>query len=167
MLLFVASLSCKYLIMAPRVSYYAVRKGRIPGVYSTWAEAEQQVTGYSSACFKKFSSEREALSFIHGHDGESQGGAAISNTKPKGTQCYTSIYIYTDGSCKLNSNVANNNCRAGWGAVITKRSAEFLACDETLVDELYGPVVTDSSSLYYLGAEYGHLSTKHNNLYIN
>lgn len=35
-------------------AYYAVARGRLPGVYSTWAECEQQVKGFSGACYKKF-----------------------------------------------------------------------------------------------------------------
>ena len=29
--------------------YYAVRKGRIPGIYRTWSECQKQVTGYPGA----------------------------------------------------------------------------------------------------------------------
>ena len=32
--------------------YYAVRKGRIPGIYRTWSECQKQVTGYPGAVFK-------------------------------------------------------------------------------------------------------------------
>ena len=34
--------------------YYAVRKGRIPGIYRTWSECQKQVTGYPGAVFKGF-----------------------------------------------------------------------------------------------------------------
>jgi len=33
---------------------YAVQKGFIPGVYSSWNEAQKQINGYSSAVYKKF-----------------------------------------------------------------------------------------------------------------
>ena len=37
--------------------YYAVRKGRIPGIYRTWSECQKQVTGYPGAVFKGFVTE--------------------------------------------------------------------------------------------------------------
>lgn len=47
------------------MSYYAVRVGRIPGIYSTWADCQAQVSGYSGAEFKKFSTREAALEFIN------------------------------------------------------------------------------------------------------
>ena len=31
------------------MKYYAVKEGRVPGVYTTWAECEAQVKGYPGA----------------------------------------------------------------------------------------------------------------------
>ena len=45
--------------------YYAVRKGRVPGIYRTWSECQKQVTGYPGAVFKGFVTEEEAQSFLH------------------------------------------------------------------------------------------------------
>ena len=44
--------------------YYAVKIGRIPGIYQTWAEAEPQVKGYAGAIYKSFSTMDEAEHFI-------------------------------------------------------------------------------------------------------
>ncbi|WP_423189768.1 viroplasmin family protein [Alkalibacterium sp. f15] len=44
--------------------YYAVKKGRNPGVYTTWPEAQKQVTGYTNAQFKSFQTKNEAQAFI-------------------------------------------------------------------------------------------------------
>ncbi|MFO8069592.1 MAG: ribonuclease H family protein [Alkalibacterium sp.] len=44
--------------------YYAVKKGRNPGVYTTWPEAQNQVSGYANAQFKSFQTESEAKAFI-------------------------------------------------------------------------------------------------------
>lgn len=41
--------------------YYAVKVGRTPGIYATWAEAQKQITGYPNAVFKGFATEAEAL----------------------------------------------------------------------------------------------------------
>ena len=44
--------------------YYAVKKGRTPGIYNTWAECQEQVKGYSNAQFKKFKTVEEAEAYI-------------------------------------------------------------------------------------------------------
>ena len=33
------------------MSYYAVQKGHHPGVYTTWDECKQQVSGFSGAVY--------------------------------------------------------------------------------------------------------------------
>ncbi|XP_036364736.1 ribonuclease H1 isoform X2 [Octopus sinensis] len=43
--------------------FYAVKKGRVPGVYETWTECQEQINGFYGAKFKKFSTEEEALAF--------------------------------------------------------------------------------------------------------
>lgn len=45
-------------------SFYAVVRGRVPGVYKTWPECEKQVKGFANARYKKCKSEAEALTFI-------------------------------------------------------------------------------------------------------
>lgn len=37
-----------------KAMYYAVKRGRKPGVYCSWNEAELQVKGYPGAIYKKF-----------------------------------------------------------------------------------------------------------------
>lgn len=44
--------------------YYAVKKGRTPGIYTTWPEAQKQVSGYTNAQFKSFQTKDEAQAFI-------------------------------------------------------------------------------------------------------
>jgi hypothetical protein len=84
------------------------------------------------------------------------------------------IVIYTDGSCKGNANVAVKACPAGWGlaalsvgavaadgltvpSVSTQQSQSQSQSELPLVliDELYGPVVTQPEDPYYMGATVG------------
>ena len=44
--------------------YYAVKTGKKVGVFETWAECKEQVTGFSGAKYKKFGTLDEALDFI-------------------------------------------------------------------------------------------------------
>ena len=47
-----------------RPNFYAVARGRRPGVYRTWKECEKQVHGFPKACHKGFQTEREAEDFV-------------------------------------------------------------------------------------------------------
>lgn len=46
------------------VNYYAVAKGKSPGIYLLWSECEEQVKGFSGAIYKKFKSRQLAIDFI-------------------------------------------------------------------------------------------------------
>lgn len=45
--------------------FYAVRCGRKPGIYKTWAECEKQIHKFPGSIFKKFSSMEEAMAFAN------------------------------------------------------------------------------------------------------
>ena len=44
--------------------FYAVKVGKIPGIYSTWNECEAQVKGVSGAKYKSFATLKEAEEFL-------------------------------------------------------------------------------------------------------
>ncbi len=48
--------------------FYAVKVGKIPGIYGTWSEAEEQVKGFPGAVYKSFSTEEEAIRYISCED---------------------------------------------------------------------------------------------------
>lgn len=48
------------------MKYYAVKEGKRPGVYTTWADCEAQVKGYPGADYKKFNNEEDARLFVYG-----------------------------------------------------------------------------------------------------
>ena len=45
------------------MKYYAVKKGRHPGIYNTW-ETSNEVDHFKDAKFKSFDSKKEALSLF-------------------------------------------------------------------------------------------------------
>ena len=45
------------------MSFYAVRFGRIPGIYTSWNECKKQVSGFKGAIYKKFSKKTDAITF--------------------------------------------------------------------------------------------------------
>ena len=46
-------------------NYYAVAKGRIPGIYLNWDDCLSQVKKFKGALYKKTCSENEAIQYIH------------------------------------------------------------------------------------------------------
>lgn len=81
--------------------FYAVRIGRIPGVYTTWEACRQQVEGYPGAVYKSFPGRAEAESYVRG-DEEGKGPGDDE----------TLLEAYVDGSY----NIATGEF--GYGAVL-------------------------------------------------
>lgn len=46
--------------------FYAVKVGKTPGIYETWADCQTQINGYSGAVYKGFATREEAAAFISG-----------------------------------------------------------------------------------------------------
>src|SRR5277367_4049607 len=44
--------------------FYGVAKGRNPGVYTDWATAQEQITGWKFPKYKKFATREEAEKFV-------------------------------------------------------------------------------------------------------
>lgn len=55
--------------------FYAVKSGKIPGIYANWNECEKQVKGFKGAKFKKFNTQQEAAEFVN--PGGGTGGLKI------------------------------------------------------------------------------------------
>jgi len=66
--------------------YYAVKLGRIPGIYKTWSECRLQTDGYSGAVFKSFKTESDAKSFCG------------LQSKSDSSDLNNVLEIFTDGS---------------------------------------------------------------------
>ena len=71
---------------------------------------------------------------------------------------YASLHIYTDGSCSMNT-ASRLNRVAGWGVAIYMTQTNIIGTtdhvtttEESSLTELFGSVVTDSKSPFFLGA---------------
>ena len=51
--------------MAKAKKYYAVRKGLVPGIYTSWGECQQNINGFSGAEYKGFFTKEEADAFLN------------------------------------------------------------------------------------------------------
>ena len=77
--------------------YYALRKGRNPGIYYSWEECKAQIHKYSGAIFKSFESYEEAEEYINNYN---------NNYKSNYNSNYNSIYKrnYNNNSNYINKN---------------------------------------------------------------
>src|SRR5205809_702614 len=48
--------------------YYAVRKGRQPGIYQDWESCKAQVDGFAGAQYKSFSTREDAAQYMAGQN---------------------------------------------------------------------------------------------------
>jgi ribonuclease HI len=73
--------------------FYAVRVGRVPGIYNDWKSTEQQINKFPGAIFKSFSTYGEAETFITGNVKPYQILQQVN---------YNLLIGYTDGSSVKN-----------------------------------------------------------------
>ncbi|KAI5367895.1 Putative ribosomal protein L9/RNase H1 [Septoria linicola] len=74
------------------LKFYAVRTGKTPGIYHTWAECLDQVRGFPKAMFKSFTSLTDAEKFVN-----NEGDARPSTvTKWYGVQAGRNPGVYTN-----------------------------------------------------------------------
>jgi len=96
------------------MKYYAVKKGRIPGVYETWDDCKKQVDGFSGAEHKSFHTYEEAAKFVESstnEDFEFSDDKEKDNEPQKNT---AEVIAYTDGSYDPGSKIFS------YGVVIIK-----------------------------------------------
>ncbi|RPD56755.1 ribonuclease H-like protein [Lentinus tigrinus ALCF2SS1-6] len=66
---------------ASKPGFYAVARGRVPGVYSTWGECQQQVSGFTGNKHQKFPTLEQAKAYLAQHgatNGNSTSAASSS-----------------------------------------------------------------------------------------
>lgn len=77
--------------MAKKV--YAVRNGRKPGIYQTWAQCQEQIRGFSGAVFKGFPTLAQAEEYM-----KLPSGAQSPNEPADKDSVETEAAAYVDGS---------------------------------------------------------------------
>ena len=97
--------------------YYAVAKGRKPGVYESWAECEEQIKGYSGASYKAFKERIDAFKFYE--DAVCEHGYLRAEEPVTPAKQNKGIEIYVDGSYK--------DGQYAWGYVIYDNGVEVHA----------------------------------------
>ncbi|CAI5760546.1 unnamed protein product [Candida verbasci] len=67
--------------------FYAVAKGRKPGIYNNWTDCQNQVNKFPNAKYKKFNTYEEAKSFVDNN------GNTIQQNKPATQHVTTSVLM--------------------------------------------------------------------------
>jgi ribonuclease HI len=111
------------------MSFYAVKKGRVPGIYLTWNECEKQVVGFSGAQYKKFLTEDHAKQFI-------DGSVPVVAKPNSGIQV-----VYTDGACENNQKSKTGGAVGGVGVYFGKGDSRNIA------EPLIGPQTNNRAEL--------------------
>lgn len=104
-------------------NFYAVKQGRKPGIYNTWAECQEQIKGFSGAVYKKFASYDEAEQFCKINT--AKGSSTEKDTDEKNIEKYNNLehmkvlenevlYAYVDGSFNEREKIA------GYGLVLVQ-----------------------------------------------
>ena len=115
--------------------YYAVLKGLTPGIYESWAEAEEQVKGFPGAEFKSFKTKKEATAYMGGEEVEKDepelldglcafvDGSFDSESK---IYSYGIVYLY-QGELKTENGVGTNEEAASMRNVAGELRGAMLA----------------------------------------
>ena len=74
--------------------YYAVKKGYVPGIYSTWDDCRKQVSGFPGATYKGFPTREEAESYL----GEQKTEKVESASENQEADYTPEAVAYVDGS---------------------------------------------------------------------
>ena len=114
--------------------FYAVRKGRAPGVYTSWADARQQVSGFAGAIYRKFLTQADAEAFV--------AGRSQARTVTPLRRYPDAVQVWTDGSCFGNGQA---NPRAGIG-VYFGQDDDPRNVAEPLVEHTPGIAVTNQQA---------------------
>lgn len=118
--------------MAKKKNYYAVKNGRKPGIYTTWADCQQEIIGFSGAVYKGFETLEEAQEYMKnaGANGKRVIPKKVVEEKSTSTGVFGDAEL--DGmidSLILNSDQKKDK-KKGSGSVEEKDQGSFLNANE-------------------------------------
>lgn len=110
---------------AKKNKYYAVRIGKIPGIYQTWSQTEEQIKGFSGAKYKSFDTLQEAERFLNSKTEDIFiNNEDLNNEILKEIEDLKSdqVIAFVDGSYSSN---ADGKEKYGFGAILVTNETEF------------------------------------------
>ena len=85
--------------------FYAVKKGKIPGIYNSWDDCKKMVDGFPGAVYKSFKTLEEAEAFV-GAEGTTGKRSEKAEKPDTGKQEQNpAVYAFVDGSYNIATKV--------------------------------------------------------------
>ncbi|MDO4903549.1 MAG: ribonuclease H family protein [Limosilactobacillus sp.] len=115
--------------------FYVVKAGRHPGIYTSWPDCQREVSGFSGAIYKSFTTRAEAEKWFNTKTAaprkSQQLGLALDIADSPAPS--DAIKIYTDGGSrnhgnKLGQHVKSND-KAAWAYLIQGKGVKFTGTD--------------------------------------
>lgn len=129
------------------MKFYAVKKGRTPGIFRSWEEAEKQVKGFPGAEYKAFSKITDATDYLNwnadtqaqvlqkSEDSLQKAIHKIQTAAKKGKKKQAKetdgyfAHVYTDGGTRNTGNYRGGHVKktdkAAWAYQIKTKAREF------------------------------------------
>lgn len=113
---------------SPPYKFYAVKCGRVPGIYTDWPSAQKQITGWQKPRQKCFSTKAEAQRFLDEMDDPSEKGS-----ETEGEQAFEALnplaemMVYSKGEnvAKRPKTTLRNGASIGRGSGKTSKVEHF------------------------------------------
>lgn len=93
--------------------YYAVKKGKAPGIYNSWNECKAQVDGFLGAEYKSFKLKQEAQEYMRNSVEQKSVNKIVQNVNT------SNVEAYVDGSYNSETN------EFSYGMIILQNGEEF------------------------------------------
>ena len=104
------------------MKYYAVRRGRQVGIYTSWADCRAQVHGYAGAQYKAFPTHAEAEAYLVAAElGVSQPLPQIGKPQ-RSSETGSRVQVWVDGACVAASDGA---LYIGWAFLVNEDGQEW------------------------------------------
>lgn len=117
--------------------YYAVKAGKVPGIYRDWDSCKAQVHGFKGAIYKSFKTEKEALAFM-GEIKEEKDDASYD------------VVAYVDGSYRHEDKSYSYGVSMAWAGGKWEDSCRFtgeMAAMRNVAGEILGATVAMKKAL--------------------
>lgn len=103
---------------------YAVKRGRHPGIYTSWSECQREISGYSGAIYQSFSNRSAAAEWLNSNEQLSNSSSDLVKENSSAV-----IYLFTDGGSRNHGNKSGQHVKktdkAAWALLITKNGRQF------------------------------------------
>ena len=111
--------------------FYAVKKGKIPGIYNSWDDCKKMVDGFPGAVYKSFKTLEEAEAFV-GAEGSSRKRSEKAEKPDTGKQEQNpAVYAFVDGSYNIATKVY------GYGGFLVHNGEKRKRCGDGIYAQCF------------------------------